>query len=952
MQGRGGLIGRLDERRRLTEALARAALGRGSLVLVGGEAGVGKTRLTDEVAAASGALVLRGAASNGATVPYGPVIAALRAYRRAVPDGLGGCGPLLGHLALLMPELGEPAAATDRPTLVEAIGCALADAAAERHVLLVLDDLHWSDEATLDLLAQLAGTLSRLPVLALAAYRSDGLPRDHGLRRLRNELRRAGRLDELVLDALAPEQTAELLERVLGERASPALTAAVFDRTQGVPFFVEELARALLVAGALSPGRRGLELAAHGTVPLPETIRDAVLIGASELSARGREAAEAAAVAGESFDLELVAGVAGEDGLDELAARGLVREDELGRARFRHALTREAIYADVPWLRRRTLHRRLAEALEAAGASSRAIATHWIGARESAAARAALLRAAAESEARHAFRDAAEAGREALELWPEGEDEQARIAAVERYARCSELAGDLGEAARAWREVCDVRGALGEREPFADAQRRLAAVHDLKGDREAAFAARDAAAEAYEAAGHPEEAALDHLAMANHLRLTGHHLAAAELARSARAEAERGGRLDVRIRAMGLEGVAAAKGGDYDGGLQTVRSGLQLALDGDLTAVAAELYQRLSLVLYDAADYPRAEEALDTALDLCRTSGDAGVEVACVSCIAYVLRDRGDWQRAAEHCRDLIAASSSAFVGEGLLGSIHAFQGRRSSARRLLSSSLAVSSKAGHYNMTIDSTTALAAVAAAEGADDEAAEHCRALLSRWERSDDHHYALSGLRWAAAYFARRGDRGAAHACTEALMAIASRGAHAEALAALAHAIAETALADGDADTAAEQLGRAVELHRTLDMPFVRAQIELRSGVALAACGEREAAVERLCDAYRTARKLGARPLAAEAAGEVAALGESVARRLGGRAAQQAEGGGLSRREHEVVRMLAVGRTNLEISQDLFLSRRTVDMHVRNILRKLDCRSRVEAAHRARELGLLA
>jgi DNA-binding NarL/FixJ family response regulator len=137
-----------------------------------------------------------------------------------------------------------------------------------------------------------------------------------------------------------------------------------------------------------------------------------------------------------------------------------------------------------------------------------------------------------------------------------------------------------------------------------------------------------------------------------------------------------------------------------------------------------------------------------------------------------------------------------------------------------------------------------------------------------------------------------------------------------------------------------------------MPFERAQIEHRAGVALAAAGERELGLERLCEAYRTARKLGARPLASEVAREVAALGESVVRRLGVRAAADADGSGLSRREREVVRMLAVGRTNREIAQELFLSPRTVDMHVRNILRKLDCRSRVEAAGRARELGLAA
>jgi DNA-binding NarL/FixJ family response regulator len=254
--------------------------------------------------------------------------------------------------------------------------------------------------------------------------------------------------------------------------------------------------------------------------------------------------------------------------------------------------------------------------------------------------------------------------------------------------------------------------------------------------------------------------------------------------------------------------------------------------------------------------------------------------------------------------------------------------------------------------MTVDTTGALARVAAAQGDADEASERCRAILRHWEASDDRHYAVPGVRWGAAFFAAQGDRDGAHACAEVLTRIASETGHADALAALAHAIAEIALRDDDPDTAAEQLSRAVELHRGLDMPFERAQIEHRAGVALAAAGERELGLERLREAYRTARKLGARPLASEVAREVAGLGESVVSRLGARAAADADESGLSQREREVVRLLARGGTNREIAQELFLSPRTVDMHVRNILRKLDCRSRVEAAGRARELGLAA
>jgi DNA-binding CsgD family transcriptional regulator len=292
------------------------------------------------------------------------------------------------------------------------------------------------------------------------------------------------------------------------------------------------------------------------------------------------------------------------------------------------------------------------------------------------------------------------------------------------------------------------------------------------------------------------------------------------------------------------------------------------------------------------------------------------------------------------------------WVVEGLVGVIHAFQGRPASGRRLLASSLAVSSRLGHYHMQVDAIAGMAWLAAAQGAHEEAEERCAALLALWRASDDHHDALWGLRWAAGYLARRGRAAQAHACAEALARIAAETGRAEALAALAAAIGEAALAAGDADTAADQLARALELHEALETPFERAQIELRAGLALAAAGDREPALERLSEAYRAAQRLGARPVAAEAAGAIAALGESVARRLGRRAAARAEGAGLSRRELEVVRLVAVGRSNREIADRLVLSPRTVDMHVRNILRKLECRTRGEAAHRAGQLGLLA
>jgi predicted ATPase len=491
MAGQRPLVGRHAELGRLGEALDRARRGTGSIVLIAGEAGVGKTRLAEELAERSRAAVLWGRASQGAPVPYGPIVAALRAYLRANPGGLRGCGALEPHLALLLPELGKPAQAGDRATLFEGLRCAFEQAAGgDEPLLVILDDLQWSDDATLEVLPALAGPLAELPMLLVAAYRSDGLPRHHMLRRVRHELRRAGRLDEIALGPLEPSQTADLVLQILGSAPAPSLARAIHDRTQGVSFFVEELARALLLTNSVTKGPKGLELAKGGEVPVPDTVRDAVLIRASELSPEGRAAAEAAAVAGEEFDLDLLAEVSNPDSLAELLASGIVIERDGGRAKFRHALTREALYADVPWLQRRALHRRLAAELEATGAKGMEVATHWLGARHEAEARDALLRAAQQSRAVHAYRDAARAGRQALELWPEGEDEARRIEALQSYANSTELGGELAEAARAWREICAIRQAEGGAgEAYAAAQSRLAAVQDMRGDREGALAA-------------------------------------------------------------------------------------------------------------------------------------------------------------------------------------------------------------------------------------------------------------------------------------------------------------------------------------------------------------------------------------------------------------------------------------------------------------------------------
>jgi hypothetical protein len=210
------LIGREREQAQLRAWAADALAGRGSLVLLAGEAGVGKTTLARRALAGSVLEVLEGVGVQGGTSAFGPVVEVLRAHLRIEGGGPLVEGPLAAHLALLLPELGPPAAEGDRATLFEAIRLALAAIAARRPAALLLDDLQWADDATLELLAALARSLDTQPLLVLGAFRSDELPRDHPIRRLRSELRRAGRLRQVTVEPLEAEATAALLERTWG----------------------------------------------------------------------------------------------------------------------------------------------------------------------------------------------------------------------------------------------------------------------------------------------------------------------------------------------------------------------------------------------------------------------------------------------------------------------------------------------------------------------------------------------------------------------------------------------------------------------------------------------------------------------------------------------------------------------------------------------------------------
>jgi DNA-binding CsgD family transcriptional regulator len=320
-----------------------------------------------------------------------------------------------------------------------------------------------------------------------------------------------------------------------------------------------------------------------------------------------------------------------------------------------------------------------------------------------------------------------------------------------------------------------------------------------------------------------------------------------------------------------------------------------------------------------------------------------------------VLRTTGEWERAVVVGRSVLATPESSpharAVASGVLGSLHVLRGQARPAGSLLRASAALARRIVLAAMELDSAWSLAMLDDLACAYASGMARCRALLDRWEQTEERHYVVAALRWAATFCAEHDGADEARACVAALARIATATGQADALAALAHALAETALLDGDAVGAAAQFDHALALLRERPLPFERAHSARRAGLALLRAGQRDAGLDRLVTAYRTARHLGARPLALRVAQDLAAEGEPVERRLSRHAGRQLRYGGLSRRELEVLRLVAMGHTSREIGAALFLSPRTVEMHLDHVRTKLGCRTRAEAARKATALGLL-
>jgi predicted ATPase len=473
-------VGRAGELAVLTADLDAAVAGRGGVVLLAGEPGIGKTRLAEEVAAqatARGALVLWGRCWEAEGAPaFWPWVQVVRAYvqasdaaalRHDLGAGAADIVQLVPAIRDRLPDLPtpppvEPEAARFR--LFDSLAAFLRAAAARRPLLLILDDLHWADAPSLALLRFVSRELEGAGPLVVGIYRHAEVDRGHPLVATLADLTRGQDRRRVLLHGLDQRDVASFVALVAGVEPSPELAAALYRQTDGNPFFVTEVVRLLGSQGRLESVAGAAGVLGGG---LPEGVRAVVAERLGRLSDDCQRVLEVAAVVGRDFGLRVLQPASGSDSgrllelLEEAEAARVVTAvpGALGRWRFAHALVREVVYEGLPAARRVRLHGLVGETLEAAHAADPGphlaeLAHHFVA-------------AAPGGQVARAVRVATLAGRRALELlaWEDAavlfERALAALELAERpdqLERC-ELLLALGEARMAASDVTAARAA-------------------------------------------------------------------------------------------------------------------------------------------------------------------------------------------------------------------------------------------------------------------------------------------------------------------------------------------------------------------------------------------------------------------------------------------------------------------------------------------------------------
>ncbi|WP_171990969.1 AAA family ATPase [Streptomyces sp. JHA26] len=1012
-------VGRTGELDTLHDSLVRAGGkdadpasrtgGEPQALLLGGEAGVGKTRLVEEFATAArrqGAVVaLGGCVEIGADgLPFAPFSTALRALRRELPAELAAAAAgQEEELARLLPELAEsaPGAGGGRhdeesmARLFELTARLLERVAARHTVVLVLEDLHWADASTRHLIAYLFRTLRTGRLVVLATYRSDDIHRRHPLRPLLAELDRLRTVRRIELGRFTREEVGRQIAGILAHEPDPLQVDEIFERSDGNAFFVEELA-----------------VAAHEgcRTGLTDSLRDLLLVRVEALPESTQRVARIVAEGGSTVEHRLLAAVSGlaEDDLIE-ALRAAVNANLLLPApdgdgyRFRHSLVREAVADDLLPGERSRLNRRYAEALDAdptlvpAAERVMRLASHWYRAHDPARALPAVLDASVEARRRNAYSEQLRLLERAMELWDSVPDDVRAtlrpVDSTEAYPPCgchpetgplhyldlmaeAAVAGRLcGERERALKitkralRLLEEQGTgpdarPGGRDPqraawfWAQRSRLVQAQGRGDGRRELAIA-QELVRGLPPSTVHAEVLAM----AATWSMLHDPGPDAVTAAERAVEYARMVGASDIELNARLTLGGLMVEAGHVDAGLAEMYRVRERVMAQGLPSVIARSHVNLPSVLESIGRSEEAVALLREGIDLTRRTGRLESEAWVWGNLAESLISLGRWDEAIEAAIAAGAPARGAAPRGGAClkrAAVALARGETAEAARLLDEARAAygtDDPAPQYRLPL-ATLAIGVAAARGRVPDARAELGRALAAGFPPGTQRYGWPLLLAAAEAEADALGLPAAEEGRVEVLesLAGAARSLTTAAPVWLAHewwVRAELDRARGR-DTV-RTWSEAVTAFECLERPYDLARVRYRLAGALLAAGgddERARATELLRLARTVARHLGARPLddAVTRLAQRAGLVLGRAAEPDGAPADPAAALGLTGRERDVLRLVADGRTNRQIAEELFISPKTASVHVSNILAKLGVSGRGEAAALAHRLAL--
>ncbi|MFG3436092.1 ATP-binding protein [Nonomuraea sp. NPDC047897] len=925
---KGLLVGRAAELARLVRVLEAAGEGTAGVALVGGDAGIGKTRLAGELVALArerGFHVLTGqCAELGDALPYLPLADALRGAQPAVREAAA-AHPLLGQL---LP--GVESAPSAGLTQQRLFGSLLGLLGEIQPVLFVIEDLHWADRSTRDLLVFLSRMVQTERVCVVGTYRTDDLHRRHPLRPVLAELKRLPAVTAVELGPLHPGDMSDYVA-TLGDVAAQDL-GEIVGRADGNPFYAEELFAALTEGDSL-----------------PDGLASLLLSRVEVLSEPGQRVLRAAAVAGRRVEDELLREVSGlplaefEEAVREIVSRGLLRVDGYGYA-FRHALLQEAVYTDLLPGERTRLHAAFTRLLT----SPAELAHHHLAGHDLAGALAASAEAGRQAERLGAPAEAHRHYDQALGLWervadPETLAGESRAVLAFRSAVAAADSGDLHRAVAQLRDLpqtCEV-------------SERLAYYLFEADDQEGAIAAAEHAV-----ATATDQAALAR-ALATHARTLSwspRHAEGEGLARRALETARAADARDAEVGAL----LSLALHAEVQGDPVRARDLAAAAVAVGTGNLAMDLRARFhhARIHYDQGHLDQAAEIVDAGIELAFANGlrwsTYGTDLRFLRLLIHYVA--GDWDQA-----EAVAATFGARVGtspEAVLSSFALFvevarglpgvDQRLEWVRPFWSDALVAYMSRG-----------LAAEHALWRGDPELAlSHVRAVIDALQPGDP-----GILRIAAIGLWALGDLGVVADADDLLAKarlavdegpVGQRGELGpEGRAWALRVEAEWHRVHGRLDPALWR--RVVE---AFDYGFVyeTARARWRLAEALLTAGDRDAAHTEWALATEAAGKLRAAPLdhALTEFGRRARFtgtGTGTGGPGGSGGGSGSGDGGLTAREVEVLRLVAEGLTNREIAERLFIAQKTVSVHVSNILGKLDASTRTQAAATARQRGLL-